>query len=149
MPLLFLFIVIPIIELFLLTVVSARLGVMFTLALVILTGTIGFSMVKRQGLKVYGEFQNELRSGQMPKDKIFEGLMLLVAGVLLITPGILTDILGFALLTEGFRKLVIANASKVISVKTNFKASATASFTTRPRPQRKSREDADYEILDD
>jgi len=101
-----LFTLIPLVELALLIWISQYTGVLFTIGLVILTGVVGASLARREGLRCWLEVQRQLSQGQLPAEPLLEGLMILVAAVLLITPGVLTDLVGFALLVPPIRRLV-------------------------------------------
>ncbi|EGR4132185.1 membrane protein FxsA [Vibrio cholerae] len=92
--LLFLFIAVPVIEIALFIQVGGVLGVWPTIALVLLTAIVGASLVRSQGLQTLLTVQQRLAQGQLPAQQILEGVMLAVAGVLLLTPGFFTDILG-------------------------------------------------------
>jgi UPF0716 protein FxsA len=72
--------------------------------LVILTAYLGAKMVKQQGLQAIAQIQQKAASGQIPGQELFSGICILISGVLLLTPGILTDVLGFLLLTPVVRK---------------------------------------------
>jgi UPF0716 protein FxsA len=96
--LLFLFIAIPFVELVLLLMLSARMGWPMTLGLVVVTGIVGATLAKLQGLRTIQKLQQEVNDGQMPTTALMDAAMILVAGALLLTPGILTDIFGFSLL---------------------------------------------------
>ncbi|EOX4200005.1 FxsA family protein [Vibrio cholerae] len=96
--LLFLFIAVPVIELALFIQVGGVLGVWPTIALVLLTAIVGASLVRSQGLQTLLTVQQRLAQGQLPAQQILEGVMLAVAGVLLLTPGFFTDILGMLVL---------------------------------------------------
>ncbi|GIA42082.1 fxsA protein [Vibrio cholerae] len=96
--LLFLFIAVPVIEIALFIQVGGVLGVWPTIALVLLTAIVGASLVRRQGLQTLLTVQQRLAQGQLPAQQILEGVMLAVAGVLLLTPGFFTDILGMLVL---------------------------------------------------
>jgi UPF0716 protein FxsA len=104
--LLLLFVGLPLIELALLIKVGQWLGLVPTLAIVILTGIIGATLARWQGFVVYLKIQQDLAVGQMPADKMVDGLMILIGGVVLLTPGILTDLFGFCLLIPGIRQLI-------------------------------------------
>jgi UPF0716 protein FxsA len=97
------FLVIPIAELYLLFAVADVIGGLATLLLVILTAFTGITVLRRQGLTTLRRADQRLRSGQMPGQEIVEALLLTFAGALLITPGLLTDCIGFALLTPAIR----------------------------------------------
>lgn len=100
-----LFTVVPLVELALLLWVAQWTGFPATVALVILTGVFGAWLARRQGLRAWNKVESQLAAGQLPTEALPDGLMILVAGVLLITPGILTDMFGFALLIPGFRRV--------------------------------------------
>ena len=102
-----LFILLPLVELALLMFISAQFeSRLFTLALVILTGIVGAWLARREGLSCYRRVQQQMAQGQLPADSLVDGLMILVAGALLVTPGIITDAVGFALLVPRFRQMV-------------------------------------------
>ncbi|EGR1071332.1 FxsA family protein [Vibrio cholerae] len=96
--LLFLFIAVPVIEIALFIQVGGVLGVWPTIALVLLTAIVGASLVRSQGLQTLLTVQQRLAQGQLPAQQILEGVMLAVAGVLLLIPGFFTDILGMLVL---------------------------------------------------
>ncbi|HFG1971767.1 TPA: FxsA family protein [Vibrio cholerae] len=96
--LLFLFIAVPVIEIALFIQVGGVLGLWPTIALVLLTAIVGASLVRSQGLQTLLTVQQRLAQGQLPAQQILEGVMLAVAGVLLLTPGFFTDILGMLVL---------------------------------------------------
>ena len=133
--LLFLFIVVPIAELYLLFMIGARIGFMPTLGLIIFTGILGASLARQQGLSTLAKIQNELKSGRTPTDKLIEGAMIVVGGIVLITPGIITDVFGFALMMPKFRK----------SIALNLKKSFGGNFSTlNPKPQNKTDEENSF-----
>ncbi len=101
-----LFTVIPAVELFLLFKIAEWTSPTFTFGLVIATGFIGASLARWQGLQTWRKVQQELSAGRTPTKMIFDGFMIFVAGVLLITPGVLTDALGFSLLFPPTRVLI-------------------------------------------
>lgn len=92
-----LFTVIPALELYLLFKIGAQIGLAQTLFIIISTGFIGANLVKSQGLKILMEIQNELGRGGVPSNAILKGLLMLVGGVLMITPGFITDVIGILL----------------------------------------------------
>ncbi len=98
------FIVVPIVEISILIQVGEQLGVVTTVALVILTAAIGASLVRSQGLQTLMAAQQKIQQGQQPAQEVVEGVMLAIAGVLLVTPGFATDILGLLVLTPFTRK---------------------------------------------
>ncbi|MBL4583887.1 MAG: FxsA family protein [Pseudomonadales bacterium] len=97
------FLLIPLAEMWLLIEVGSVIGGLSTLGLVVLTAFIGVNLLRRQGVQTLQRFQAKAASGQLPGKEIIEGMMLAVAGVLLLTPGFLTDTIGFMLLVPGIR----------------------------------------------
>jgi UPF0716 protein FxsA len=108
-PLLLLFVVLPLVELWLLLRVGAVLGAGVTLGLVIVTGVLGATLARRQGLAVFQRLQAELQQGRQPTATMLEGFAILLAGVVLMTPGLLTDALGLALLVPPSRRAILAS----------------------------------------
>ncbi len=96
--LLAIFIGVPLLEVLILIKLGEVMGFWNTILLVIGTGVVGAYMAKLYGLTIWYQIQQELQTGQMPGDKLVDGLLVLVGGVVLLTPGLLTDILGLALL---------------------------------------------------
>ena len=90
--------VVPILELYILFKLAGAINWGPTILLVIVTGVTGAYLAKQQGKEILNKIQMELSGGNMPGDSLLNGLCILVGGVLLLTPGILTDITGFLLL---------------------------------------------------
>lgn len=111
-----LFIVVPIIEIGILLQVSEIIGGWTTILLVIITAYLGAKMVKQQGLQTYAKVQQKTAQGQLPGEELFSGVCILISGVLLLTPGIVTDILGFLLLTPAVRKQMVKELKKRVQV---------------------------------
>lgn len=113
MPILLLLLVmIPIAELWLLFQLSDAFGFFTTLALVFGAGIVGAWLAKWQGLQTIIRMQNDMRQGVLPSQTIKDGALILVAGVLLILPGVISDVLGLALLVPPIRKLVMRGLSR-------------------------------------
>lgn len=104
--LLLLFIVIPVVELWLLIKVGSMIGVVWTLALVLLTALIGSQLVRRQGLSVMQRIQAAQARGEAPALPVLNGAALLLAGLMLLTPGFVSDTLGFLLLVPKLRERI-------------------------------------------
>ena len=109
------FIIIPIIEITVLMQVGAVLGVWPTIAIVILTAWLGAKYVRQQGIATLNSVQTKMAQGQMPSDEIVTGLVLLVAGVLLVTPGFVTDFLGLSLLIPAVRQAIAGSVRSHIT----------------------------------
>ena len=91
-----LFALVPVIELALLIKVGTLIGTLNTIILVIGTAMVGSYLVRMEGLSVMYRFQQNMQEGIFPAEEILDGAMILVAGALLVTPGVLTDIIGFS-----------------------------------------------------
>jgi len=113
------FVVTPFVELVLLFQIAEHIGGLETLALVIVTGVVGSLLAKSQGFRVWNQIQDDMRNGRMPADSLADGAMILFAGAVLITPGVLTDAFGLCLLVPPFRRLLRRGLSKYF--KTNVK----------------------------
>ena len=92
------FVVVPVIELMLLIQLGQWVGLMPTLSLVVATGIGGAALARAEGLRVLFQFQKELAEGRLPGQAMLDGASVLVGGAFLLTPGVLTDVLGFSLL---------------------------------------------------
>lgn len=93
-----LFTIVPLVELLLLIPLGQQLGVWPTIGIVLLTAVVGAVLGKSQGMGAWKRITEQLAKGSLPSDAILDGLIVLIACVLLITPGVLTDITGIALL---------------------------------------------------
>ncbi len=101
-----LFLILPAIELAILIKVGSIIGAFNTIAIIILTALIGAYMVKMEGLNVIYRFQETLSQGLFPGEEILDGLLILVAGAFLLTPGFITDITGFILVIPLSRAVI-------------------------------------------
>ncbi len=102
------FLIVPIIEIYLLIQVGGMIGVLPTIGLVILTAVMGAALLRAQGLQTYLRFNQALAEGRMPATEILEGVALLLGGALLLTPGFFTDAIGFVCLLPFTRKELVA-----------------------------------------
>ncbi len=116
--LLLLFTLVPLLELFLLLEIGNYVGAPATVLLVIGTGALGAWLAKSQGLRVFARVRRELAAGGLPTDALLDGLLIFIAGAVLLTPGLLTDLLGFALLTPAGRGAVRRAVSRVMERRT-------------------------------
>ena len=115
--LLLLFTLTPLVELTLLIRIGQHMGWGNTLALVIFTGIAGAWLARREGLRTFTRLQSELRAGQLPGNRMIDALLILVAGALLVTPGIITDAIGFLLLIPPARAGIRAYLKKRFSAR--------------------------------
>ncbi|WP_026584588.1 FxsA family protein [Bacillus sp. J33] len=101
---LLLLIIVPAAEIGVLLLSGNTIGLWPTLAIIIFTGILGAYLAKKQGLETIRKVQEQLRYGQMPGEAILDGACILVGGTLLLTPGFITDAIGFSLLAPPARK---------------------------------------------
>ena len=102
-----LFIVMPVLEMWLLITVGSQIGAMATIGLVLLTAVVGAGLLREQGFATLWRGQRKLQEGQLPAQEIVEGIVLAVSGALLLTPGFFTDAIGFAGLIPPIRALFV------------------------------------------
>ena len=143
-----LFLVVPVVEIYFLITVGSAIGVGMTIALILLSAFIGAFLVRSQGFSTMNSVQMQLAKGAMPAVEMFEGLFLVVAGALLLTPGFVTDAIGFACLTPPLRRWLI---SKMMAKGVLGQVSSPGGFTeqqhSRAAPNRVI--DGEFRDLDD
>ena len=135
---------VPIIEIGLFIQVGGFIGLWPTLAIVVATAVTGTLLLRTQGVSTMQNLQSSLAEGRNPMDPIANGALILVAGILLMTPGFFTDALGLLLLIPPVRHMAIRLAAERI------KSSATV-YTSGfdPRPASETVVEAEYEVVDD
>ena len=111
------FTIIPIIEIYLLIEIGSIFGVLTAITLVILTGFLGAFMARMQGLQTLFRIQENLREGRMPSGELLDALLIVIAGLVLLTPGFLTDSVGFLLLIPTTRNSIISWLQRQIELK--------------------------------
>lgn len=140
--LLLLFTSVPLIELALLLWIGGRIGVLPTVALILATGVAGASLARLQGLATWRRFQAALAAGRLPGRELLEGLLILVAGALLLTPGVLTDAVGFLLLVPPARRRIVRLGE------VRLRARVVVGGGRRPGAAPPSRNAGDPEVID-
>lgn len=153
---LILFIAVPLIELALLIQIGSLIGVWPTIAIVILTAVIGTSVLRYQGLQTLQRLNEAMARGEPPVGPVIDGVFLLMAGGFLITPGILTDSLGFALLIPPVRHFIARWGAKKlfqrgsVHIRTFGMGSGSTGESERERKQsgRRRRDPADGPIIE-
>ena len=129
-----LFIIIPIIEITVLMQVGELIGAWPTVAIVIVSAWVGAKYVRQQGIATLQSVQTKMDQGELPSSEIVTGVMLLVAGILLVTPGFVTDVIGLLLLVPNMRKTLATSIQKYMKTKqtNNFESNThfySSSFT--------------------
>ena len=105
-----LFIFIPIIEIAIFITVGSNIGILNTIAIILLTAVIGIYFVRRQGLNLLFNAQRNMAQGIMPAEEIKGGIFLLISGLLLITPGFFTDCVGFLMFLKPVQNFISQKA---------------------------------------
>ena len=105
-----LFIFIPIIEIAIFITVGSNIGILNTIAIILLTAMIGIYFVRRQGLTLLFNAQRNMTQGIMPTEEIKGGIFLLISGLLLITPGFFTDCVGFSMFLKPVQNFISQKA---------------------------------------
>jgi len=111
-----LFIAMPIIEIFLLIKIGSSIGALLTIAIVIVTAVLGTWMLRAQGMSTLNKARRRMSGGEVPAFEMMEGMALGIGGALLLTPGFVTDAIGFACLIPFTRRLMVGALSKRVSV---------------------------------
>ena len=106
------FLLVPLIEIYILIQVGQVIGALWTVFFVVLTAVIGVQLLKSQGLSTLSRAQHKMDSGEMPAQELMEGIALVIAGAFLLTPGFFTDAFGFLLLFPPTRRFIIQSLSK-------------------------------------
>lgn len=132
------FVALPIVEIALFVVIGGEIGVLWTVTLVILAAVVGFGVIRAQGVNALQRLQQSVDSGVDPVGPIADGALKVVAGLLLILPGFLTDALGLVLLVPPVRRALIGHGAGRVT--------ARATRYARPRRQAETIE-VDYEII--
>ena len=111
------FAVVPVIELALLINIGSLIGVLNTVIIVVLTATIGAYMVRMEGIGVMYRIQRNMQEGIFPGEELINGMMILIAGAMLLTPGFFTDVLGFLMVFPVSREFIKKIARRYIKKK--------------------------------
>jgi len=140
------FTIIPLLELLVLIPLGQQIGVWPTIAIVVATAATGAWLGKIQGMGAWKRIQTELASGQLPGDSIVDGLLVLVACTLLITPGVLTDIVGIGLLIPPARRPLRGYLKRRFTKQLQNPSFTVIDVSSTRRPDR--RPGADEDIID-
>nr|CAA6829375.1 MAG: Exlusion protein FxsA [uncultured Thiotrichaceae bacterium] len=125
-----LFFLVPLVEIYFLIQVGGVIGVLPTVLLVVLTAVVGAFLLRQQGLSTLARFQSSMGQGKLPATAMFEGVMLIIGGALLMTPGFFTDAIGFACLLPFSRKWLAKAMLSKVSVQQFGQKGATSSYTS-------------------
>ena len=112
-----LFIVTPLVELAILIYLGTLIGIINTILIVVTTGILGAFLARTQGLATLSRIRSSMERGILPSDELFQGSLIVIGGLLLVTPGMITDLVGFAMLIPQTRNIVIKWLRKLIQRK--------------------------------
>lgn len=112
-----LFLIIPVVEIYLLIKIGEIIGAVNTVLIILVTAIIGAYLTKSQGLSVLRQIQDATRQGYMPGNELLHGLFVLIGGFALLTPGLLTDIIGISMLIPQIREIYVRIAKEIIRKK--------------------------------
>lgn len=140
-------VVVPLIEIGLFIEVGGWIGLWPTLAIVVLTALIGAALLRHQGLAVLADLEARVRAAEDPRGPILHGLLILVAGIVLLTPGFFTDAVGFLLLVPPVRAWLIRTAGRRIVVAGM--AARARQERSEPPPARDATIETEYEDVTD
>lgn len=111
------FVVVPLAELYLLLTLASAIGFWPTIAITLITAFVGSALAKREGLRVWRAWRTALDELRPPAEGVIDGVLVLVGGVLLITPGVLTDLTGVALLVPFTRRRIAARIRRAVDAR--------------------------------
>ena len=115
------FTLIPLVEIYLLIKLGQNFGAITSILLVIFTGILGAYLARMEGLRTLFRIQETMREGRMPGEELLDALLIAIAGLVLITPGFITDVAGFLLLFPFTRKLAKNWLKERMSAKSTFR----------------------------
>lgn len=101
-----LFVLLPLVELAILVYLGTVIGALYTILIVVLTGILGAVLTRSQGLAILSKIRSNIQRGILPARELFDGALILIGGLLLLTPGIITDILGLAVMIPQTRRII-------------------------------------------
>ena len=142
---------VPTLELFLLLQLGALIGPIYTFVIVVITGIIGSWLARMEGWSVLGQLRDDLQQGIPPASRIAEGVLVLIGGVLLVTPGVLTDLFGFSLMIPITRRFMAPRLIRYLGNRFQIHATVGPGRPINPNagPAKTSEEDPKFQHPDD
>ena len=138
---LFLFILVPLVEIGVFIEVGGWIGLWPTLGLILLTAVLGSWQLRAQGLSTLARARQQMDQGQMPAEELFDGFCLIIAGALLLTPGFVTDAVGFALFVPAFRRFLRRQLARHVKLR------ASVHMRAKRRGGDSTTIDGDYRVV--
>lgn len=146
--LILLFTAVPFAELALLLWIGGEIGVLPTVGLILATGILGAALARHQGLATWRRFEGALAAGRLPGRELLEGFLILLAGALLLTPGVLTDAVGFTLLLPPVRRWIVRRIEVRLRARLVVTRRGRAA-AQEPRAEGDRVIDAEFEVIDE
>jgi UPF0716 protein FxsA len=131
----FILIILPMIEIALFVVIGGQIGVLGTILAVIATGVIGAAVLSRQGLATFERMNRNLEAGEIPLREVFDGFLMVIAAVLMITPGFATDAIGFLLTVPALRDVMAQTIQKRADIYVHRTDGRQADFRSNAAPE--------------
>lgn len=125
--LLALFTIVPAIELAVLLKLASLMGIYQTIALILFTGIVGASLARSEGVGILNRLASEVRDGQIPAEALMEAAFIVGGGLLLITPGVMTDVVGFLVVLGPTRRMMMPHAKRWLKARVRFTSSTAGS----------------------
>ncbi len=152
--LLLIFLLVPILEIYLLIEVGSQVGAFYTVILVVGTAVLGAALIRSQGLQTIEKIKTSSQRGELPAVPMIEGLLLLIAGALLLTPGFFTDTLGFLVVIPFIRQEIAKNIIRAGLFRAMGRSGGTSTapnsqFHSGSNSQKHSTLEGDYKVEDD
>jgi UPF0716 protein FxsA len=144
-----LFLSLPLIEIYFMIQIGSVIGAGWTVLAIISTAVLGAALIRRQGFGVYMRMNSSLEKGEIPAMEMLEGLALLVSGLMLLTPGFITDATGFLLLVPPLRQWLVLNLLKRHFIQQVDVTGTQTKYTHSELGQRKGPIDGDYRRIDE
>ncbi len=114
----FLLLIIPIVEIGVFIAIGDRIGIFYTLMLILVTAVLGSILLRLEGFRVLGQIREQMNAGRMPTKELTNGVMIVIAGILLLTPGFVTDTIGFLLFLPPVRAAIRTFLASRIKINT-------------------------------
>ena len=114
------FIIVPLVEITIFISIGSEIGIINTVAIILFTALLGIFLVRRRGINLLFNAQKNMSKGTMPTEEIKGGIFLLISGLLLITPGFFTDLIGFSMFLKPVQNFVALKAKNYFKSKTMY-----------------------------
>lgn len=146
--LLFLFLTVPIVEIYFLIQVGSVIGGLPTILLVIVTAVVGVALLRIEGFSTLQRINQRVAAGEMPAQEMLEGVLLMMAGLLLLTPGFLTDGIGFIFLFRPARQWLVVNLLQSFLQRSVFAAGGMHTQGPAAQPRAERQKEVPHDVIE-